>query len=225
MIIEGTYTLQASPEDVSQCLVDRQILLETIPGIEQLERVKKDSYAVAITIKQVPLKGTYHGLVTVSEQQHPYHYHLTMEAEGRQHSISGNGNIHLNESENQTVIAYTGTLTIGKFPALVSKGAAKLLIQHFFTALADRVRENALLRHTKTEEIADTIKRPGGSIIVLPPPSTEDIPLSLKIARWFKLGEGDSEQEALWAKRVQQLSILSGLLFLVWVGTRLPRRK
>ncbi len=231
MIIEGTYTLQASPEDVWQCLMDRQILLETIPGIEQLEMLEKDSYAMTITIKQAPLKGTYHGRVTVSEQQYPYHYRLAIEGEGRQHSISGSGSIHLNEHENQTIIAYTGTLMIGKLPTLVGKGAAKLLIQHFFTALADHLRTNYLSQFVESEEIAgaSVIKQSGGSIVILPPPpvslSTEGISPTLKIVRWLKLGKGNSAQEALWTKRVQQVSMLSGLLFLVWVGTRLPRHR
>src|SRR5256885_13676838 len=38
MIIEGTYTLQATPEDVWRCLMDEQILRSAIPGLESLER-------------------------------------------------------------------------------------------------------------------------------------------------------------------------------------------
>ena len=37
MEIEGTYTLQASPEEVWQCLMDTQVLRSAIPGVEQLE--------------------------------------------------------------------------------------------------------------------------------------------------------------------------------------------
>lgn len=230
MIIEGTYTLQASPEDVWQCLMDRQILLEIIPGIEQLEMLEGNSYAIAIAVKHAPLKGTYCGRVTISEQQFPYHYRLTIDGEGHQHSISGSGSIHLNKHENQTIIAYSGTLMVGKLPTLVSKGAAKLLIQHFFTALADYLRTNALTRTLESEQIAgaSVIKQSNGSVVILPspPPSSfmESIPPSLRIVRLLKLGQGNATQEALWTKRIRQAGILSGLLFLVWVGTRLPRR-
>src|SRR3989442_10392534 len=83
MDIEGTYTLHASPEDVWQSLMDRQVLLRTVPGIEQLEQLDKDTYAIAMHMKQASLIGTYHGHVTVTEQHYPYHYRLIIDVEGR----------------------------------------------------------------------------------------------------------------------------------------------
>src|SRR5437763_13680785 len=112
MDIEGTYTLQASPEDVWQSLLDRQVLLRTLPSIEQLEQLDRDTSAIDIHVKQASLIGTYHGHVTVAEQHFPYHYRLIIDGEGRQSTLSGNGVGHLSQRDSMTIIAYKGTLNL-----------------------------------------------------------------------------------------------------------------
>jgi carbon monoxide dehydrogenase subunit G len=235
MNIEGTYTLQASPEDVWNCLMNQQILLRSIPGIQKLEKVDENTYALAMHIKYAPLKDSYHGHITLTEQQYPYHYRIAIQGEGRQNTITGSGSIHLNERNNNTVIAYQGTLTLGKsgvlLPASVVKGAAKLLIQQFFSALSDQLRINGYSKTVAPEEIAgaSVVKQSGGSIVILPPASVVQgatkTTLSRTIVHWFGLGEGDPVQEERWESNIRRISIISGLLFLVWIGTRLPRRR
>jgi carbon monoxide dehydrogenase subunit G len=240
MDIEGTYTLQASPEDVWQSLLDRQVLLRTIPGIEQLEQLDKDTYAIAIHVKQAPLIGTYHGHVSVAEQHFPYHYRLIIDGEGRQSTLSGNGVIHLSQRDSMTIIAYKGTLNLGKLgtllPTAIVKGTAKMLIQQFFTALADHLRAKVpvqIIASSEEGEYTSIVKQPGGEIVILPPfvpPLEEEAQLTLSrtplrsVVHRFGLGAGDPVQEALWERRIQRIGIMSGLLLLVWIGTRLPRK-
>jgi uncharacterized protein len=239
MDIEGTYTLQAPPEDVWQSLMDRQVLLRTIPGIEQLEQLDKDTYAIAIHIKQAPLIGTYHGYVTVTEQHYPYHYRLIIDGEGRQSTVSGNGAVHLSQRDSMTIIAYKGTLNLGKLgtllPTALVKGTAKMLIQQFFTALADSLRAKVPMQIMVSEEIegAPIVKQPGGDIVILSPSisSAQEAPQLIlsqtplqSVVRWFGLGAGDPVQETLWETRIRRIAIMSGLFLLVWIGTRLPRK-
>ncbi|MBV9232329.1 MAG: hypothetical protein JOZ18_23680 [Chloroflexi bacterium] len=235
MNIEGTYTLQASPEDVWNCLMDQQILLRSIPGIQKLEKVDENTYAIAMHIKYAPLRDSYHGHITITEQQYPYHYRIAIQGEGRQSTITGSGGLHLNERYNNTIIAYQGTLTLGRLgtllPASVVKGAAKLLIQQFFSALSDQLRIKGHSQAVTSEEVvgASVVKRSAGSIVILPPASvTQSVPkttLSGTIVRWFGLGEGDPVQEERWENNLRRISIISALLILVWIGTRLPRRR
>lgn len=239
MDIEGTYTLQASPEDVWQSLLDRQVLLRTIPGIEQLEQLDKDTYAIAIHVKQAPLIGTYHGHITVAEQHFPYHYRLIIDGEGRQSTLSGTGVIHLSQRDSMTIIAYKGTLNLGKLgtllPTAIVKGTVKMLIQQFFTSLAEQLRAKVPVHILASEQAEDAaaVKHSGEDILFLSPsaPSAEEAsPLTQShtplqgIVRWFGLGEGNPLQEALWEIRIRRIGIMSGLLLLVWIGTRLPRK-
>jgi carbon monoxide dehydrogenase subunit G len=239
MDVEGTYTLQSSPEDIWQSLMDRQVLLRTVPGIEQLEQLDKDTYALAIHIKHAPLIGTYHGYVTVTEQQYPYHYRLIIDGEGRQSMLSGSGVVHLSQRDSMTIIAYKGTLNLGKLgtliPAAIIKGTAKLLLQQFFMALADHLRAKLPAQVAVSAELegALPVQQPGENSIVLPLPAVpaQEQPKSAlystflyTIVHWFGLGAGNPQDEALWTMRLRRVGIVSGLLLLVWIGTRLPRK-
>ncbi|HLZ59045.1 MAG TPA: carbon monoxide dehydrogenase subunit G [Ktedonosporobacter sp.] len=229
MNIEGTYTLQASPENVWQALMDQQILLRTIPGIEKLEPVGEDTYEIVMHIQHTPLRGSYRGHITLSEQQYPYHYRIAVQGEGRQNSINGSGSIHLNGHDNTTVIAYKGTLTSG-LPSMAVKGAAKLLIQQFFTTLASQLRLQSNGQVVASEETEDLtiVRRPAGNIVILPPLSAtetvEKTTVTRALVRLLGLGAGDPVQEAEWETRIRRSSVIAALLILIWIGMRLPRR-
>jgi len=239
MNIEGTYTLQASPEQVWQCLKNKELLLQTLPGLIRLSQVDKDSYDIALQIQPAPLAGDYRGQVHITEQLFPYYYHiaLTNSQDTGHNTISGNCGVHLHEHNDNTIITYKGNIAFSKQGArlspLVIKGAAKLLLQQFFTALAEQLhsRNNSHTGETEMLTGPSAIKQPGGDIIILPkvpPTPTEQTnkagTISTTIARFLGLGADNPVEEEIWASRVRRLGILSGLLLLVWIGTRLPRR-
>jgi carbon monoxide dehydrogenase subunit G len=234
MDIQGTYTLPASPTEVWHYLLDTQILQQTVPGIERLERVSENIYAIAINIKLAPLEGTYHGYVTLSELCYPYSYCLSFEGNGEYGTISGTGSIHLNEYHENTIIDYKGVVTcnlqgILLTPKLV-KGAAKLIIQQFFTTLATQLppKEQRRVINSESIEKVHGNGRVGGKIVfplshTAPNAATESI--FSKIVHRFGLGNGDHEQEQHWEQLLRNGGMLLGFLLLVWIGMRLPRRK
>jgi carbon monoxide dehydrogenase subunit G len=236
MNIEGTYTLQAPSTEVWHSLLDTQLLQQTIPGIKSLEQVSENTYAIVLTIKHAPLKGTYQGQITLSEQHYPHHYRLTFEGEGEDGTISGAGSIHLNEHNTTTVITYKGTLTYSKqetlLPSKLVKGAAKLLIQQFFTTLATQlpVKEyRQTINGAHREENTQHNGRIMGKILLRFSHTTTErrtVPSVFStVVHLLGLGAGDNEQEQRWEQLLRNASILSTFLLLVWIGTRLPSRK
>ena len=233
MDIEGTYTLQDIPEDVWLCLMDSRLLQKSIPGLEQLERLSELNYTIAMQIKQAPLMGTYQGHVAVVEQKFPATYSLKFEGEGRQSNVQGNIVLTLSEQGENTVVDYKCTLNLGKMgtllPAPLVKGNIKHLFQQFFAALAEHLRSiipyplevvesNHDILVTSTAQIAQQQKQ----AVFLP----SGRPAFLyALVRRFNLGDGDTQQEELWVNRVRRASVISGLLLLVWIGTRLPRKQ
>ncbi|MEO8970262.1 MAG: carbon monoxide dehydrogenase subunit G [Ktedonobacteraceae bacterium] len=243
MDIEGTYTVQAPQENVWHCLMDAQALRRAIPGVERLEVLGEYKHGITLDIRQSPLMGTYRGQVTVTERHYPSDYSFVFEGEGRQSTISGQGVVQLHTLGENTIVSYKGTINLGKLatllPAPVVKGAAKLLIQQFFLELADQLRvmhpvsvvetgseggrgsENgnngsrlvALVGRSNGEDY-----RAGAGILLAPATFLH------RVVRLLGIGEGDLEQELLWVQRVRRYGVIAGLLFLVWVGTRLPRR-
>ncbi|HLX40736.1 MAG TPA: SRPBCC domain-containing protein, partial [Ktedonobacteraceae bacterium] len=209
-----------------------------IPGVERLEVLGEYKHGISVDIRQPPLMGAYRGQVTVTERHYPSYYSIVFEGEGRQSTISGQGIVKLHTLGEHTIVSYKGTVNLGKLATLlpppVVKGAAKLLIQQFFLALADQLRVMHPISvggagGMRDGEIgAKLLAQVGGSNGEGHHTETETLaaPMTFihKIVRLLGIGEGDSEQELLWVQRVQRYGIIVGLLFLVWIGTRLPRR-
>ncbi|GCE04141.1 SRPBCC domain-containing protein [Dictyobacter aurantiacus] len=233
MNIEGTYTLQASPQEVWRCLTDREILSITIPGLQQIKQISPSIYDITLTMSNRLLAGSHHGVMTLSEQQYPYHYRLTFTSDGET-NLSGAGSIHLHEREHKTIVAYKGTLTTNKSagkltPALI-KGAIKHFIQQYFQHLAEYLRSHA---HTASADHVEDHQYAGmnhGDVIVIPrktSPLEAPLPdtLAARIVRLLRLGARNPRAQLQWEQRIRRTGTITGLAILVWVGTRLPRRR
>jgi carbon monoxide dehydrogenase subunit G len=238
MNIEGSYTLQAPPHIVWQCLKDKELLRQAFPGLVRFEPAGNDAYEIALQVKSLPLSGTYYGLAHVTENLQPDYYHVMITDTGNegQNMLSGNGGIHVSEHDGNTIITYKGSISLSKrgmrVSPVVAKGAAKLLLQQFFTVLAEQLRLQTTIQEVDTEELAGAtvIRQAGGDIVVLPrvtadEPQEERRSLSQVIARFLGLGGGNPDEEERWAQRIRRFGIISGLLVLVWIGMRLPRRR
>ena len=233
MNIEGTYTLQAAGGEVWRHLMEQESLRTTIPGVESIELVDQGVYDITIAIHYASLKGSYKGRLTFSEQHYPYHYRFSLERE--EGAFNAFGTVNLSTNGNMTIVAYKGTLATSKsstqLPQLMVKGAIKLFIQQYFLALAEQLQS----KQQSTAGRAMEENEPAGqsNIIEL---ATETVQgheerdtahptIYSRIVSLFHLGAGDLEQEAVWEHRLRRISTVSSLLFLVWLGTRLPRRR
>lgn len=223
MDIEGTYTFQAPPELVWRNLMDPQILRKSVPGVERLEQIDDHTYEISLTVQHVPLRGTYQGRIQIVEQQYPSHYRISFQGESQQQVFGGNGDIYLQRHENHTVISYQGLLNIDRhnslLPPTLIRGMMKLLVQQFFAALAED------LYVTTEQGNAAVIEGANGSIVILPAPPLKASLLRRAIHQ-LGLGAGGPEEEIRWEARIRRVSLIAGLLLLIWVGTRLlPRRQ
>jgi uncharacterized protein len=239
MNIEGTYTLQASPEEVWRCLTDQQVLRRALPGVERLEQENEARYAVTMHIRQAPLMGLYQGHITVTDRHYPHQYRLSIEGEGKQSKISGEGVVQLNRHDENTVVSYKGTLNPGKLVTLLPQplvqGAAKLLIQQFFTALAEHLRTMSRVE-TVTGTITATWDSSEGDRWEQKWPNfngttserrsaSSSAPSSQPSLAWGIERQIDNALvKPLWIERARRFGIIAALLALVWVGTQIPKR-
>ena len=250
MHIEGTYTLLAPPEHVWHGMRDQQILLHAVPGIKQIEALDEHTFAMSLTINQEPFIGNYQSKLTISEQQFPYHYRIAIQGINDQEQFQSEVSVHLQDRDDSTIVAYTGTIHFASSEELVSttlaRGAAKLLIQQFFTALDDQLHLHGVLDTDLAAVIEKYdlygaaarigIKNKKGVILkrnisdpVAPFSSqsplitSEQRDIFYSIVRLLGLGHGLPEQEQVWTRRLRRTGTMACLLFLVWIGTRLPR--
>jgi len=229
MNINGSYTLQASPEAVWTLLMDIQTLQRIIQGIERLERTGEDTYAFTLHIKQAPLRGSYSGNAVATKLEYPYSYHMRAEGEGIPGTFHAEWNITLTAQGENTVVAYQGSLhfsrTNAQLPSPLVKGTIKVLIQHFFTAIADHLRTVSYTYQNASEDNVTQLEVShihNGHMAISTFP--EKSSFLHTIVRQLGLGDNDLLLEQQWVNRLRRIGIVSMLLFLVWVGTRLPRR-
>ena len=223
MNIEGTYTLQAPPENVWRSLTDPQVLFSAIPGVEHVEQIDERTFDVVLRLK-APFKGSYQGRVVLVDQQHPYHYKIEIYGTGNHNNLNGTGSIYLDAQDNNTIITYKGTLAANKpnspFPPSMLRGAFKHIAQQFFATLAAYSRTHIV---TSSAE-ADT-PTPSLDEEVMAASSSQTTSLLRRLIQWSGLGAGDPEQEARWETRIRRTGYITFFLLLVWIGTRIPRRK
>jgi carbon monoxide dehydrogenase subunit G len=200
-----------------------------LPGVEQLTLVAPDTYALALHIQQAPLQGIYQGKVKITERQYPTSLSFVIESIGEKDTLSGICTLSLQKQEEHTVIAYRGTLHVGKrtgrLTPTVMKGAAKLLIQQSFARLSEQLRTER--NGHKPGKVSETTHK--GTLLATPhlatAGKTEHKTLWQTVAHQLHLGADDPIQEKIWGQRVQRASSAAGLLLLIWIGTRLPRKR
>jgi uncharacterized protein len=227
MDIDGTYTLQAPPEVVWNLLMDLQTLQRAIQGMERLERTGEDTYGYTLHIKLSPLRGSYSGVAAVTKKDYPYLYHMRAEGEGTQGTFQAEWDITLTPLDENTVIGYQGSLLFSnaELPSSMIKGTTKVLIQQFFTTIADQLRtidysyrDDANVYVTLSDGTHAHNGRKDSSTF------SDKPSLLLGIVRQLGLGDKDPLLEQQWVSRLRRVGFVSMLLFFVWVGTRLPRR-
>lgn len=230
MEIEGTYTLQAPTEDVWNCLTDGQTIQQAVPGLERLTRVDEHSYTFAIHIRHAPLRGTYTGSASILEPAYPTSYRLYIEGEGPTGKFHSECAIHLNGQNQNTVVSYQGNLQFGRGGALIPpplvKATIRVLLQHFFTVLTDQLRtgrEGPIYVTTLEEMYEGPFMEEQTSEQLLVRWQSAQSPLH-RLVRLLRLGERNPDLEEQWVRRLRQAGIVTALLLLVWIGTRLPRR-
>ncbi|HEY6541525.1 MAG TPA: SRPBCC domain-containing protein [Ktedonobacteraceae bacterium] len=253
MDIEGTYTLQAPVEEVCQCLADSEMLQHAAPGLERLEPVGPFAYAFALRVKQAPLRGMYQGKITVQNAPSPdsvTSYRFLIEGDGQHNPFAGTWNVRLSQQQENTVVAYSGALNAGKMSALLPptlvRGAVKILIQQFFTNVAEQLRTTpeplSLIPGYGASEAqegyieesdawAGEYGRENGdqAIASFQEPLDRGAGIAAqtfthRLVRLIGLGRHDPVLEEQWAARFKRYGAFSILLLLVWIGTRLPRR-
>ncbi len=236
MEIEGTYTLHATPEEVWHVLGNRQTLLHTIPELKQLEPVDEFTQELALHLSYAPLTGTYYGSVHVADNQRPHHVHLILESvRDTQNTLSGEAILDLQSHQDTTIVTYQGDLTLHKagiqLQRTVIKGAIKLLVQQFFTALEEQLWQQQATKQHEEEEIiirTTTVQQSNDQRRTntrTRQQQAQPISFLRRIVHLLRIGRGDVSEEIRWTERIRRTGYASMLVFLVWVGTRIiPRR-
>jgi carbon monoxide dehydrogenase subunit G len=144
MKIEGRFVFPASSKEVWDLLTDPQSLQHCTPGCKQLTEIASDEFEATMEVGIGPVKGTFHGKISMKEKTPPCSYKLIVQGSGAAGFVRGEGALTLeDQGGNQTVVQVSGDGQVGGVMAGVGQrlfeGVAKQLMGQFFQCMQHRL--------------------------------------------------------------------------------------
>ncbi|HEU5087731.1 MAG TPA: carbon monoxide dehydrogenase subunit G [Roseiflexaceae bacterium] len=145
MKISGSFTLDATRDEVWEALNDIDVLARVVPGCERLDQTGDNEFEGTVKIGIQSIKGTYNGRIRLEDIQPPHHYKLVAHGKSANGVVDGSGTVDLEEQGEKTLLKYGGDAQIGGVLASVGQrlveGAARQLINQSLKALAEQIEK------------------------------------------------------------------------------------
>lgn len=164
MEINGTQRIEAPRGMVWTALNDPEVLKQSIPGCESIEKVSSTEMNAKVTLKIGPVKASFTGKVILSDLDPPNGYTITGSGSGGAAGFAtGSAKVRLEEDALATILSYAVTADIGgklaQLGGRLIEGTAKKLAADFFEKFGSVV---APARPAAANEAAAvTAKKPG----------------------------------------------------------------
>jgi carbon monoxide dehydrogenase subunit G len=144
MKITGEQMIAAKPEQVWRALNDPDVLRQSIPGCQSLEKAGDNAFKATIETKVGPIKAVFRGDVQLSDLDPPNGYTLSGKGSaGSMGSAKGSARVRLLPEGAGTKLTYDVDADVtGKFAQLGSRliqGTANLLAGEFFKRFGEIV--------------------------------------------------------------------------------------
>jgi uncharacterized protein len=144
MNMSGEHELPAPPEVVWEKLNDPEVLKNSIPGCEQLEKLSDTEFRAVATVAIGPVKARFKGRVQLTDLNPPHGYRISGEGEGGVAGFAkGGAAVALAPKNGGTLLSYNVDAQIGGKLAQLGQrlvnGAAKKLADEFFKRFAANV--------------------------------------------------------------------------------------
>jgi carbon monoxide dehydrogenase subunit G len=143
MDLTGEYRIPASREAVWKALNDPEILKQSIPGCEEIQKLSDTELTAKVTAKVGPVKASFSGKVTLSDLDPPNGYKISGEGQGGVAGFArGGAEVRLkpDEAGTGTILTYTATAAVGGKLAQIGsrliEGASKQMADQFFSKFA-----------------------------------------------------------------------------------------
>jgi carbon monoxide dehydrogenase subunit G len=113
MKLQGTHTFNAPRDLVWESMLDPEVLSNTLPGVQQLEKTGENDYKAAMKIRIGPVQGLYTGTVRLSDLNPPEYCELNVDGRGAPGFVKGVGQIRLEAQDDKTLMHYSGDAQVG----------------------------------------------------------------------------------------------------------------
>lgn len=137
MLLNGTHTLNASPNIIWDKLMDTEILAKIVPGISKLVKLADNEFEAISEIKLGPVSGKFSGGLTLTNIQEPSTFTLNVTQNSKIGNADAEIKINLFDLGNsQTELSFEGDAKLSGLLARtgqrVLSGVANSLTKQFF---------------------------------------------------------------------------------------------
>jgi carbon monoxide dehydrogenase subunit G len=145
LVIEGEERISAPVGKVWAALNDPDVLRESIPGCQSLEKKSDTDLAATVVLKIGPIKATFNGEVTLKNLNPPHSYTIQGEGKGGIAGFAkGGADVTLTpDGPGTTVLKYAAKADVGgKIAQLGSRlitSTSKKLAGQFFSTFSEKV--------------------------------------------------------------------------------------
>ena len=145
MELSNQQTINAPLQTVYDALNDPEILRQSIPGCETIEKTSPTDMQATVTLKIGPIKARFNGDLQISDLNPPTDYKLTFSGKGGSAGDArGSASVHLEaESETATVVNYQVNADVsGKIAQVGGRlinSTANVLAKKFFKRFGEIV--------------------------------------------------------------------------------------
>jgi len=114
MDLTGEYRIAAPREAVWKALNDPEILKQSIPGCEEIQKLSDTEMTAKVTARVGPVKASFAGKVTLSDLDPPNGYKISGEGQGGVAGFAkGGAKVNLEEDGGETVLRYEVQSQVG----------------------------------------------------------------------------------------------------------------
>src|SRR5213592_1600265 len=106
MKIEGRFIFSAPSQEVWDLLTDPQSLQHCTPGCKQLTEISIDEFEAMMEVGIGPIKGTFHGKISMKEKAPPRSYWLIVEGSGAVGFVRGEGTFILQDEAGDQIAVH-----------------------------------------------------------------------------------------------------------------------
>jgi carbon monoxide dehydrogenase subunit G len=189
MEMTGEFRIPAPRQRIWEALNDPEILKQSIPGCQTLEKVSDTEFNGKVVASVGPVRATFGGKVTLSDLDPPQSYTISGEGSGGVAGFAkGGAKVNLAEDGGATVLHYEVQAQVGGKLAQVGSrlidGVARKMANDFFGRFAAAVapEQSVTAEPVKSEAAAAAPAAESERVAVQsPPPAASPSPAGIRL--------------------------------------------
>jgi len=186
MEMTGEFRIPAPRQRVWEALNDPEILKQSIPGCQTLEKVSDTEFDGKVVASVGPVRATFGGKVTLSDLDPPQRYTISGEGSGGVAGFAkGGAKVNLAEDGGATVLHYEVQAQVGGKLAQVGSrlidGVARKMANDFFARFAAAVAPEAAGRMEREAAAPVAVDESDQSVPETPPPAPVPSPSTRRL--------------------------------------------